>query len=180
MTTKHKLAAILLALLLVSSFSSPAHASKRKLGDGILIIHNVHLNETVAVNYRNFFGYDRNALKQIASVLRCRKTNEAHKMRPQLIELVDEIADHFGSQDVYVVSGYRSPEFNLSLWKSGHHVSKDSPHMYGQAMDIRIPGVSPEAIRDYARALNRGGVGYYKSNAFVHVDVGVKQYWAEN
>jgi uncharacterized protein YcbK (DUF882 family) len=49
--------------------------------------------------------------------------------------------------------------------------------MEGEAIDIRIPGVPTEKLRDAALRLGRGGVGYYPASQFVHVDVGRVRHW---
>jgi uncharacterized protein YcbK (DUF882 family) len=49
--------------------------------------------------------------------------------------------------------------------------------MQAMAIDIRVPGVSASHLRDAALALHRGGVGYYRREAFVHVDVGRVRRW---
>lgn len=147
-------------------------------GDGVITLNNLHSHEIITVKYRRgVFGYKRQALKQIKHNLRCRYTGEEHPIRTELIELIDQIQDHFDGRTVEVVSGYRSPELNASLWQAGRKVSKNSPHMYGQAMDIRLPGVSAEEIRDYADMIDKGGVGFYPDNDFVHVDIGVHRRW---
>lgn len=141
-------------------------------------MYNIHLNEYTDVVYRKGkYHYNLEGVKEIEHALRCRVTHEDHHIHRELIELVDAIQDHFGNKPVYIVSGYRSPELNENLYRMGRKVSRDSPHMYGQAVDIRIPGVAPIDIRDFAIKLNRGGVGYYPGRQFVHVDVGVKQVW---
>jgi uncharacterized protein YcbK (DUF882 family) len=49
--------------------------------------------------------------------------------------------------------------------------------MQGEAIDIRIPGVSTSQLRNIALSLHRGGVGYYPESRFVHVDVGPVRRW---
>jgi uncharacterized protein YcbK (DUF882 family) len=49
--------------------------------------------------------------------------------------------------------------------------------MEAKAIDIRLPGVKTSTLRDAALALHRGGVGYYDSSEFVHVDVGRLRRW---
>ena len=49
--------------------------------------------------------------------------------------------------------------------------------MVGKAIDIRVPGVKLEHVRGAAKSLQRGGVGYYPSSNFVHVDTGRVRYW---
>ena len=44
-------------------------------------------------------------------------------------------------------------------------------------MDVVFPGVSAFQIRQAARALNMGGVGFYPRSGFVHLDTGPVRYW---
>jgi uncharacterized protein YcbK (DUF882 family) len=65
-------------------------------------------------------------------------------------------------------SGYRSPETNKKLQSEG--AAKNSMHLYGKAADIYMPGAP---VRDVARLglhFKQGGVGFYESKGFVHVD----------
>ena len=166
--------------LLTAFFVAPSSHGLRDIrGDGLITLHNTHLNETATVQYRNANGsYNRKGLKEINHVLRCRQTNKERKIRVDLLEMVDQIQDHFEAGQIDVISGYRSKQLNEYLWIIGRKVSRNSPHMYGQAMDIRLQGVKTALLRDYADNLNRrGGVGYYPSNHFVHVDVGMKRRW---
>ena len=49
--------------------------------------------------------------------------------------------------------------------------------MQAEAIDIRFAGIPTSAVRDAALLLHRGGVGYYRSSDFVHVDVGRVRQW---
>jgi uncharacterized protein YcbK (DUF882 family) len=49
--------------------------------------------------------------------------------------------------------------------------------MQDEPIDIRLPGVSTHKLRDIALGLGRGGVGYYGTSDFIHVDVGRVRYW---
>lgn len=48
-----------------------------------------------------------------------------------------------------------------------------SQHLYGRAADIWIAGVSVDTLAAYIETLlpNRGGIGWYYNDKFVHVDV---------
>ena len=59
----------------------------------------------------------------------------------------------------------------------GSGVSKNSLHMQGRAMDVRLKGVTVEELRDLALAAKRGGVGYYQRSRFVHIDTGSFRTW---
>ena len=50
-------------------------------------------------------------------------------------------------------------------------------HMQAKAIDIRVPGVSTETLREAALSLHMGGVGYYPEARFIHVDVGPVREW---
>jgi uncharacterized protein YcbK (DUF882 family) len=56
-------------------------------------------------------------------------------------------------------------------------VAKKSLHMQGKAIDISLPGRNLSELRKIAMNLKQGGVGYYPSSDFVHVDVGRVRYW---
>lgn len=83
-----------------------------------------------------------------------------------LADILENIRVHFG-KPVHINSGYRTVSFNASLKNS----SKKSQHCNGLAADIRVEGVSPDRVADYAEQLlgDHGGVGRYKT--FTHVDV---------
>jgi uncharacterized protein YcbK (DUF882 family) len=49
--------------------------------------------------------------------------------------------------------------------------------MLAEAIDIRLPGIGTDRVRDAALQLKRGGVGYYRDSNFVHVDVGPVRRW---
>jgi hypothetical protein len=56
-------------------------------------------------------------------------------------------------------------------------VAKFSQHMLGKAMDFYIPGVSLEKLREAGLRASRGGVGFYPSSNFVHLDTGSVRHW---
>jgi uncharacterized protein YcbK (DUF882 family) len=49
--------------------------------------------------------------------------------------------------------------------------------MQGQAIDLNLPKSSLSSVRQMAMALKAGGVGYYPSSNFVHVDTGRVRTW---
>ena len=83
-----------------------------------------------------------------------------------LADILENIRVHFG-KPVHINSGYRTVSYNATVENS----SKTSQHCNGLAADIRVEGVSPDRVADYAEQLlgDHGGVGRYKT--FTHVDV---------
>ncbi len=55
--------------------------------------------------------------------------------------------------------------------------SSTGQHLYGKAIDIRLTDVELSRLRDTAIAMQRGGVGYYASPNFVHIDTGRVRRW---
>ena len=76
-----------------------------------------------------------------------------------------------------MISCYRSPTTNASLRVAGGGVAKGSLHVQGRAIDVRLGDVSSVVLRDAARELGRGGVGYYRRSDFVHVDTVASRTW---
>ncbi len=74
---------------------------------------------------------------------------------------------------VELLSGYRTPATNASL----PGAASDSMHMYGRAVDIRIPGIAMEMLASMMERLEVGGVGRYPQMNFVHIDSGRLRGW---
>ena len=49
--------------------------------------------------------------------------------------------------------------------------------MQGKAIDVRLADTRTRHLRDVARELGAGGVGYYASSNFVHLDIGRRRHW---
>jgi len=137
-------------------------------GDGHIRLFNQKTEETLDVIYRYPWGqYNHAKIEEVRELLRCRLTGQISEIPVELIELVDQIQDHFETPTVAVVSGYRSPRLNDMLRKQGRKVARNSYHMKGLAIDIHLPGVGTRTLQKYAKSLNVGGVGYYPQNKFV-------------
>jgi uncharacterized protein YcbK (DUF882 family) len=99
----------------------------------------------------------------------------------RLLDLLSELGATLETdQPFHIISGYRSPHTNGMLRARGGAqtgVASGSLHMVGKAIDIRVPGVKLEKLRAAATSLKLGGVGYYPSSNFVHVDTGRVRYW---
>ena len=152
-------------------------------GDGHVVIYNSKTGETLSVQYRDEAGnYLPEAAQRVKHFFRCRLTDEEHDIAPGLLEILDSLQHKFGDdRPITLLSGYRSPELNAALRRRSSSVAKKSLHMSGMAADIRIEGVPLTALRNAAyalQAMNTGGVGYYPSNGFVHVDTGSVRCWS--
>jgi hypothetical protein len=109
--------------------------------------------------------------------LRDHFTNQATHMDVRLIDVLAQVARKFRAARIEVVSGYRSPKYNLMLRKKGHQVARASQHSEGHAVDFRVRGVPTPVLLRYVRSLRRGGVGFYPHSQFVHSDTGPIRFW---
>jgi len=66
---------------------------------------------------------------------------------------------------------------NAMLRRRSSGVAKFSQHMLGKAMDFYLPGVPLERLREAGLRASRGGVGFYPSSNFVHLDTGSVRHW---
>jgi len=114
----------------------------------------------------------------IARFLRDHYTNQPGAMEPRLLDILVSAAQHFKSDRVIVVSGFRHPKYNLLLRKKGHQVARDSQHTHGNAVDFQIPKVTTEALHAWAKDQKIGGVGLYLQSGFVHMDTGPVRSWS--
>ena len=143
-----------------------------------LSLFNVNSNESLTVTYWSDGAYHRDALNQLNHFLRDSQTGEQTEMDPLLFDVLwhtEEVTGFHGT--VEVLSAFRSPTTNAWLASMSRGVARDSQHMNGTAMDIRFPGVPVFKIRQAARSLQMGGVGFYPRSGFVHLDTGPIRYW---
>jgi hypothetical protein len=115
--------------------------------------------------------------RRFCMFLRDHFTNQPTDMDTRLIGVLQRVAGKFDAKRIEVVSGYRSPKYNLMLRKKGHQVARHSQHMEGNAVDFRIRGIATKQVLHYVKSLRLGGVGYYPSSQFVHSDTGPIRYW---
>ncbi|OGR63531.1 MAG: hypothetical protein A2X31_04915 [Elusimicrobia bacterium GWB2_63_22] len=147
-------------------------------GDGTVKLYHQWHRETLEIRYRDERGrVIPEALARVRHFMRCRLTGREVEIPVKLLELIDAIQERHGGRTVTVICGYRSPELNGALASDSGGVAKKSLHMRGLAADIKVDGVRTSALRNTARSLLAGGVGYYPSDGFVHVDVGPVRSW---
>jgi uncharacterized protein YcbK (DUF882 family) len=143
-----------------------------------LFMYNLHTDQRLDVRYYTHGRYQPDALKKINYLLRDYRTGEIKPIRKELLNLMYSISRTLDQPaQFHIVSGYRSPETNAMLRRRSKNVAKNSLHMEGKAVDIRIPGCDTKSLRNICLNLKAGGVGYYPASDFVHVDIGQVRYW---
>ena len=126
-----------------------------------LRFYNTHTSENIAITHR-----PGQALSDAANWF-MRDHRRSETLYPHLN----------GKVEYHVISAYRAPETNAGLRAAGGSQADRSLHMTGDAIDIRVPGLTATQLRDVALGLQRGGVGYYPQDNFVHVDIGRVRSW---
>ena len=146
-----------------------------------LRFYHTHTGERLDIVYRRGNTYVPEALADLDHFLRDHRTGDVHHFDPRLFDLLYDLTAslHDTGGEINVVCGYRTPWSNEFLRTRNAHtgVAQHSLHMQAEAIDIRLPGVLTADLRDAALRLHRGGVGYYRSSDFVHVDVGRVRRW---
>ena len=155
-----------------------AFASAVPVRDRELSFYNTHTGEKRCATFWSDGNYLDDGIEEISWLLRDHRAGIAHPIDPELLDLLYRLQaaiEHQG--EFHVISGYRSPATNATLAKHSSGVARHSYHTLGQAIDIRMPGFDTSALHKAAVSLKGGGVGYYSSSDFVHMDTGRVRYW---
>jgi uncharacterized protein YcbK (DUF882 family) len=143
-----------------------------------IALRNLHTPEQLDVEYSRGGAYVPEAIDAIEVLLRDFRTGERHAIDPQLMDYLYDAAARVGVAPAFtVISGYRSPQTNEYLRETGHGVAQRSLHMQGRAIDVRVAGADCADLAACAIGMRRGGVGYYRSSDFVHLDTGPFRTW---
>jgi uncharacterized protein YcbK (DUF882 family) len=168
-----------LIVLRLSGSSIPASTTISPERESHLRLFHTHTGERLDVVYRRGDAYLSDALSKLDHFLRDHRTGEIHHFSPRLFDLLSDLTEAVGRPDaeIDIICGYRTPWSNQFLRTHTTGVAKNSLHMQAEAIDIRLPGTQLSKFRDAALALGRGGVGYYASSDFIHVDIGRVRRW---
>jgi len=170
------LAAGLSGNVLASAITAPIHGPDRHLR-----LVNAHTWEKLDVMYWSQGEYVKEGLREISFLMRDHRANESIGMDPRLIDDLHSLYNLLGTEErIHVLSGYRTQATNAKLRKRSNGVAKYSLHMEGRAVDISVPGTHAKDIREAALSMKAGGVGYYASSGFVHIDTGNIRSWSRS
>lgn len=138
-----------------------------------------HRKDSLHVAYKVGGEFDRAALKKLNWFMRDRLNNKVARIDPALFDLLFRITERLGREGatIEVVSGYRSPSTNAYLKRKSRGVAENSYHMKGMAIDFKLERTPLSRLHIAALSLSKGGVGYYPSSDFVHVDTGPVRAW---
>lgn len=178
--TKHskRFLTLTVAVSLAISVTIIKPANVRAADARQLSFYHTHTRRTLDVVYYANGEYVESALDEINRFLKDFRTGEVTAMNPQLLDLLHDVRNELGTDEVYeVISAYRSPKTNEMLRATTRGVAKKSHHVKGNAIDVRLRGVRTKTLRETALRMERGGVGFYPSSDFVHMDMGPVRQW---
>jgi hypothetical protein len=124
----------------------------------------------LAVDHLSILARPGSAAKPKIPVEELAKTKGAdlapgiRRVDPRLLERLELAVEHFSktggakTAKVQLISGVRPK-------------SAGSYHQSGRAIDLRIDGVTNEALVAFCKTLDDTGCGYYPNSLFVHMDV---------
>ena len=146
----------------------------------VLTFRNINNGERLTSSLKDGKITNKTDLKKLDYLLRDRRTQQIHRIEPQLFNKLYQIQGNLGlrNTEIQIICGYRAPANNAAMSARSRGVAQNSYHMRGQAIDFRIDGISLAKVRQVAANLNKGGVGYYPRSNFVHIDVGPNRTWS--
>lgn len=161
----------------------PKEINGNAVGDGFwnrpryIDLQRKDTNERFEIIYYRNGAIDRSGYKKACEVLRDAHVGEVYNMDIRLLDLIcatQSWVRAYGYNVPFIIhSGYRSPITNASI----EGAAKRSKHMYGQAIDFSVPGLPSEYMGKLAQRFIKsdgrgGGVGFYPSLKFTHMDTG--------
>lgn len=158
---------------LASALTAPIHGPDRKLH-----LVNAHTWEKLDVVFWSQGAHVAEGLDEINHLMRDHRADETIAIDTNLVDDLYNLYNLLETKErVHILSGYRSKATNAKLRSRSNGVAKYSLHMEGRAVDINVPGRTAKTIQKAALSMNAGGVGYYASSGFVHIDTGNVRAW---
>jgi uncharacterized protein YcbK (DUF882 family) len=121
---------------------------------------------------------DREGYPAVCLLMRDVVAKKVAYIDPRLLDLLCAIQawvrfHGFGAEPMIIHSGYRTEQTNRNL----EGAARRSQHLLGRAADITLPGLPATYVGRLAAHYAAGGVGFYPSRDFIHVDTGQRRFW---
>lgn len=159
------------SILAEGPYPFPARSTPRRL-----TLRNAHTGETFSGLYRDDIGPIPAAMVDLAIFLRDHRENLSGPVFVETLDFLADVIDASGQAGATVLSGYRTKKTNDMLAKRIFGVAEKSQHLAGRAIDITLDSNLQPAAK-VARKMSRGGVGWYPTNHFIHLDSGPVRNW---
>jgi len=160
----------------LAAWPSAARAVARPPALRRIRLANAHTGETFEGIYRNDHGPIDRVVEELCIFLRDHHSGEKTQMDIGVIDFLADVLDAVGQTSATILSAYRTAETNAMLARTTFGVAEHSQHIYGRALDVSLGSKLAEAM-NAARAMQRGGVGWYPHSGFIHIDTGPVRNW---
>src|SRR3982074_2069910 len=110
-----------------------------------LLLVNAHTGETFDGPFRDDTGPITQAMVELSEFLRDHHSGEKIAIDIGVLDFVASVMDAVGLPRATVLSAYRTRDTNAMLARTTFGVAESSQHIYGRALDIRLPTRNAEA-----------------------------------
>jgi len=141
-----------------------------------LNLANPHTGETFSGIYRDDNGPIPRIMDELSVFLRDFHSGEKIAIDVGVLDFLSSVMQAVGQSQAMILSAYRTPQTNAMLAKTHFGVAENSQHLYGRALDVHFGDKLADAMKA-ARAMQRGGVGWYPHSSFMHIDTGPVRNW---
>jgi uncharacterized protein YcbK (DUF882 family) len=135
-----------------------------------------HTGATFDDAYRDANGPIARVMDELCAFLRDQHSGRMTRIDVGVIDFLVDVMVATGQTSAVVLSAFRTQETNAMLARTTFGVAENSQHLYGRALDVRFASNLPDAVA-VARAMRRGGVGWYPRSGFIHLDTGPVRNW---
>lgn len=155
----------------VQPFEFPKFSKPRRLS-----LRHAHTGETFSGLYRDDFGPIPSAMVDLAIFLRDHHQNLSGPVFVETLDFLADVIETTGQPHATILSAYRTKKTNAMLAARIFGVAEKSQHLAGRALDITLD-TRLHSAAGVARKMARGGVGWYPTNHFIHLDSGPIRNW---
>src|SRR5436309_8404481 len=111
-----------------------------------LVLANAHTGETFDGPYRDDIGPIAQAMADLSIVLRDHHSGETIAIEIGVLDFLANVMDAVGATRATVLSAYRTRATNAMLARTTFGVADNSQHIYGRALDVRLPSRTEDAM----------------------------------
>jgi uncharacterized protein YcbK (DUF882 family) len=166
------LGAVVVSPIPAWAFTPPQNESRE------LSFNNIHTSERTRCLYFDKGHYVPDALENLNHFLRDWRTNDVHPIDPALFDQINVLQGLMQTKGEFnIICGFRSAKTNAALHERSTGVATHSQHLVGKAIDLNLDGKDLSYLHKAALSLRSGGVGYYPSSNFIHLDTGPVRKW---
>jgi uncharacterized protein YcbK (DUF882 family) len=141
-----------------------------------LNLNNPHTEERFSGIYRDDNGPIPRVMEELSLFLRDFHSGEKIDTDVGVIDFLCGVMEAVGQTSATILSAYRTAETNAMLAHTHFGVAENSQHVFGRALDVHFGDKLDDAMKA-ARAMQRGGVGWYPHSGFMHIDTGPVRNW---